>query len=278
MTAAAIAAGIDATDIKSKEMDNLVAMIASTTRSQVIAILGNVLLAIPVAILLAWVMFYVSGQPFVTPEKAQQLLLSIDPIHSGALFYAAIAGVCLFLSGLIAGYHDNLAVYNKIPQRLGALIWLQKLLGKARLSRVTNYVENNLGALAGNFYFGCLLGGMAAIGVLFGLPFDIRHVSFSSAYVGFAAAGLDFVLSWTTIAYAALGLALIGFMNLTVSFGLALYVAMKSRKVRFTQWRLLLRNLATRLNQHPGEFIWPPKTAPTKPSSIDAVARLKNKN
>jgi site-specific recombinase len=278
MTAAAIAAGIDATDIKSKEMDNLVAMIASTTRSQVIAILGNVLLAIPVAILLAWVMFYVSGQHFVTPEKAQQLLLSIDPIHSGALFYAAIAGVCLFLSGLIAGYHDNLAVYNKIPQRLGALIWLQKLLGKARLSRVTNYVENNLGALAGNFYFGCLLGGMAAIGVLFGLPFDIRHVSFSSAYVGFAAAGLDFVLSWTTIAYAALGLSLIGFMNLTVSFGLALYVAMKSRKVRFTQWRLLLRNLATRLNQHPGEFIWPPKTAPTKPSSIDAVARLKNKN
>jgi site-specific recombinase len=269
MTAAVIAASIDTADIKSKEMDKLVGIIANTTRSQLIAILGNVVLGIPVAIVLSWCIFYVSGEAFVTPDKAQLLLQSIDPIHSGALFYAGIAGVCLFLSGLIAGYHDNLAVYNKIPQRLRALSWLQKLIGSARLSRVATYVENNLGAMAGNFYFGCLLGGMSAIGVLFGLPFDIRHIAFSSAFVGFAAAGLDFVMSWQVIAYTALGLALIGFMNLTVSFGLALYVAIKSRKVRFTQWRLLLANLATRLNQHPGEFIWPPKTAPTKQAPPD---------
>ncbi|MDP1765618.1 MAG: preprotein translocase subunit TatB, partial [Methylotenera sp.] len=153
----------------------------------------------------------------------------------------------------------NLAVYNKIPQRLRALNWLQKLLGIARLDRVANYIENNLGALAGNFYFGCLLGGMTAIGVLFGLPFDIRHITFSSAFVGFSMVGLDFMLSWRAVLFAALGLVLIGIVNLAVSFGLALYVAMKSRKVRFKQWRLLLGNLATRLNQHPGEFILPPQ-------------------
>jgi site-specific recombinase len=34
---------------------------------------------------------------------------------------------------------------------------------------------------------------------------------------------------------------------------------MKSRKVRFNQWRALIKSLATRLNQHPGEFILPPK-------------------
>ena len=262
MTAAAIAASIDATDSKSTEMNNLVAMIANTVRSQMVAIFGNVLFAIPVAMLIAWSTFRFSGQHFVTPEKAHHLLADIDPIHSGALFYAAIAGVCLFLSGLIAGYHDNLAVYNKIPQRLRALTWLQKLLGIARLDRVANYVENNLGALAGNFYFGCLLGGMTAIGVLFGLPFDIRHIAFSSAFVGFAAVGLDFMLSWQAVAFAALGLVLIGLVNLTVSFSLALYIAMKSRKVRFKQWRLLLGNLASRLNQHPGEFIMPPKALP----------------
>lgn len=259
MTAAAIAASIDATDSKSKEMDNLVAMIANTMRSQLIAIFGNMLLAIPVAMLIAWAVFNVSGQHFVSPEKAHHLLADIDPIRSGALFYAAIAGVCLFLSGLIAGYHDNLAVYNKIPRRLRALTWLQKLLGVARLDRVASYIENNLGALAGNFYFGCLLGGMTAIGVLFGLPVDIRHIAFSSAFVGFSAVGLDFMLSWQTISFAALGLVLIGFVNLAVSFSLALYVAMKSRKVRFKQWRLLLSNLATRLNQHPAEFVMPPK-------------------
>ncbi len=201
----------------------------------------------------------ITGQHFVSPEKAQYLLADIDPIRSGAVFYAAIAGVCLFLSGLIAGYHDNLAIYNKIPQRLLALRSLQKLLGVARLTRVANYIENNLGALAGNFYFGCLLGGMSAIGVLFGLSFDIRHIAFSSAFVGFAAFGLDFALTWQAVAYVALGLALIAFMNLTVSFALALYVAMKSRKIRFKQWRAFIRQFASRLNQQPGEFIMPPK-------------------
>lgn len=259
MTAAAIAASIDATDSKSKEMDNLIAMIANTTRSQIIAIFGNVVLAIPVAMLISWSIFYFTGQHAVSPEKAHQLLANIDPIHTGSLFYAAIAGVCLFLAGLIAGYHDNLAVYNNIPQRLRALKWLQKLLGVSRLDRVAHYVENNMGALAGNFYFGCLLGGATLIGILFGLPFDIRHISLSSAAVGFAAIGLNFMLSWEAVAYVALSLILIGFVNLTVSFSLALYVAMKSRKVRFKQWRLLVRNLASRLNQHPGEFIMPPK-------------------
>ena len=74
MTAAAIAASIDATDSKSKEMDNLVAMIANTMRSQMIAILGNVVLVIPVAMLIAWGVFNLSGQHFVSPEKAHHLL------------------------------------------------------------------------------------------------------------------------------------------------------------------------------------------------------------
>lgn len=260
MTAAAIAATIDnASDTKSKEMDNLVAMIANTMRSQLVAIFGNVVIAIPMAMLLAWAVLHFTGQSFIDADKANNLLADIDPVRSGALFYAAVAGVCLFLSGLIAGYHDNLAVYNKIPQRLRAVKWMQKLFGMQRLERVANYVENNLGALAGNFYFGCLLGGMSGLGILLGLPIDIRHIAFSSAFVGFASFGLDFMLSWQAAAYAALGLALIGLTNLAVSFGLALYVAMKSRKVRFNQWRTLVRSLASRLNQHPAEFILPPK-------------------
>jgi len=267
MTAAAIAATIDnASDSKSKEMDNLIAMIANTMRSQFIAIFGNVVVVVPVAMLLAWAASRYTGQPFVNEDKAYQLLASIDPVHSGSLIYAAIAGVCLFLAGLIAGYHDNLAVYNKIPQRLRAVKWLQKLLGVARLDRAANYIENNLGALAGNFYFGCLLGGMSALGVLLGLPIDIRHITFSSAFVGFASISLDFMLSWQAAAYAALGLMLIGMINLAVSFGLALYVAMKSRKVQFNQWRTLVVSLAKRLNEHPAEFIMPPK----KSSELDA--------
>lgn len=259
MTAAAIAASIDASNGNGKDMQQLVGMIANTMRSQLVAILGNVVIAIPIAMAIGWAVFYCTGQYFISVEKAQHLLIDIHPFKSGSFFYAAIAGVCLFLSGLIAGYHDNLAVYNKIPERLKALRGLKKILGESRLNRIADYVENNLGALAGNFYFGCMLGGAGAVGVLFGLPFDIRHIAFSSAFVGYAVAGLDFAVGWQTMAWAAGGLALIGFANLAVSFSLALYVAMKSRKVRFNAWRLLVKNLFRQANQNPRVFILPPK-------------------
>lgn len=259
MTAAAIAASIDDSDGKHRSMDNLVTIIAQTIRSQTIAIIGNVLLAVPTAMLIAALFYLIGGEHFVSVEKAGKLLSEIDPLHSGSLFYAGIAGVCLFLSGLIAGYHDNMAIYNKVPQRLRALGWLQFLLGEARLERVVRYVENNLGALAGNFYFGCLLGGMAAVGVLLGLPVDIRHITFSSAFAGFSFVGLGFDVTLGAALYAALGVLLIGTINLLVSFSLALYVAMKSRKVGFVQWHRLGAALIKRLLGNPREFFMPPR-------------------
>jgi site-specific recombinase len=259
MTASAIAASISEQGGNSRDMESLTSIIAQTLRSQLAAILGNVLVVIPMAMLIAWGVMEATGVHFIPPEKAHHLMEDIDPIHSLAVFYAAIAGVCLFLSGLIAGHHDNLAMYNRIPQRLKQLRWLERLLGKARLSRVADYVENNLGALAGNFYFGCMLGGMTAIGVLFGLPVDIRHITFSSAYLGFSLIGLDFAMQPQELWLGVLGIALIGLVNLVVSFTLALSVAMKARKVTFTQRRALLQSLGRRFRQKPGEFLLPPK-------------------
>ncbi len=260
MTASAIAASISEQGGNSRDMESLTSIIAQTLRSQLAAILGNVLVVIPMAMLIAWGVMQATGVHFISPEKAHHLMEDIDPIHSLAVFYAAIAGVCLFLSGLIAGHHDNLAMYNRIPQRLKQLRWLERLLGKARLSRVADYVENNLGALAGNFYFGCMLGGMTAIGVLFGLPVDIRHITFSSAYLGFSLIGLDFTMQPQELWLGVLGIALIGLTNLVVSFTLALSVAMKARKVTFTQRRALLQSLGRRFRQRPGEFLLPPKS------------------
>src|SRR5690606_23816606 len=114
-----------------------------------------VVIVLPFAMLLGGLYYGMSGHHYVSPGKAMHMLTEVDPLHSGSVIYAAIAGVCLFLSGLIAGYHDNLAMYNRIPQRLRALRWLRRTLGKARLERLATYVETNLGALAGNFYFGC---------------------------------------------------------------------------------------------------------------------------
>ncbi|MDR1854771.1 MAG: site-specific recombinase, partial [Azoarcus sp.] len=238
MTANAIAASIEETRGKARDLHELADVVVRTLRSQFAAIVGNLGLSIPVAILLSFAFQYLTGGHFIATDKADALLADADPL-SGAPFFAAVAGVCLFLSGLIAAWYDNLTAYNRIPERLAQLRLPRRLLGDARMGRFTAYVENNLGALAGNFFFGFLLGGATALGVLFGLPLDIRHIAFSAAYVGYAAAAHDFLLPLATVATAAAGVLLIGLVNLVVSFTLALLVAMRSRGITFAQERTL---------------------------------------
>jgi len=257
MTANAIAASIGEARGKNGDLENLVELIARTARSQLAAILGNVGIAIPLAMVLALMIQATTGDHFVSPGQAGQLLDEVSPV-GGAIFFAAIAGVCLFLSGLIAGYYDNLSAYGRIPLRLLQLRWTRQIFGETRMQRVATYVEKNLGALAGNFFFGFLLGGVTALGVLFGLPLDIRHIAFSSAYVGYAAVGLDFALGWRLAALAASGVALIGLTNLAVSFSLTLYVAMRARRITFAQGRTLIRMTLRRFVARPQDFLLPP--------------------
>ncbi|HEY0562485.1 MAG TPA: site-specific recombinase [Methylophilus sp.] len=259
MTAATIAATIGEGDSKIKSLDKLVKIVSQTVSSQTSAVIGNVIVIIPFAILIDMLIQYCTGHHFVTPEKAQALLQSNDPLVTGTVLYGAVAGVCLFLAGLIAGYHDNLAAFNQIPERINALPRLKKWLGAQRLQTVSDYIRDNLGALAGNFYFGCLLGVTSGLGVMLGLPLDIRHVTFVSAFFGFSLPALEFQLSHYMIAVALLSIVLVATANLFTSFFLALYVAMKSRKVRFEHWRVFTKTLLSRLNQHPNEFFLPPK-------------------
>ena len=88
---------------------------------------------------------------------------------------------------------------------------------------------------------------------------DIRHIAFSSAYLGYALVALDFALPAREILIAALGLAAVGLANLTVSFFLALYVGLKARQVSFAQGRGLVRNILARLVRSPREFLLPPR-------------------
>ncbi|MFT3847432.1 MAG: site-specific recombinase [Propionivibrio sp.] len=259
MTANAIAATISQSGGKLRDIELLTGLVARTLRSQLIAILGNVGVAVPLTGLIGYLVFVVSGEHFVDAEKASHLLEEQSLIASGAVFYAAIAGVCLFLAGLINGYFDNYAAYNRVPERILQLAWPKRLFGEYRMKRVANYIGDNLGALSGNFIFGFLLGGTTIFGVLFGLPIDIRHVAFSSAFVGLAVVGLDFAPNLGLLLWAALGVAAIGFINLTVSFALALNIALRSRRVSDTPWRTIAGAVLRHLQQHPREFFLPPK-------------------
>ncbi|MCE3261869.1 MAG: hypothetical protein K0R43_948 [Pseudoduganella sp.] len=256
MTAARIAAAIDHGH---KKLDELADLVVKVLRSQFVAIVGNVALAMPTAFVIAVAWQAALGQPLAGKEKSLHLLHDIDPFHSLALPHAAIAGVCLFLSGLISGYYDNKAAYNDIAARLQQLRWPRRLLGEARQARVTAYIGQNLGALAGNFFFGIMLGTIGTLGFVLGLPIDIRHVTFSSANFAFALVGLDYQLSTEQWVVSLLGIGLIALTNLAVSFTLALMVALRSRRVSFGQGNALAGLVWQRFRQAPRNFFLPPK-------------------
>ncbi|WP_373974396.1 site-specific recombinase [Chitinibacter sp. SCUT-21] len=265
MTAARIAAALPAAGSKNADgYSNLIELIVKVVRTQFIAIMGNVLLAMPVALGIAWLWWDRLGEHVVGPEKAETLLRDLQPIAGMGIPHAAIAGVCLFLAGLISGYYDNKALYNRIPERIAALPMLRKIIGDYRAQKVGQYIEHNLGALAGNFYFGFMLGSIGTIGILLGLPVDIRHITFSAANLSYAFAGNGFEMPLMAIGWAFLGVALIGATNLITSFVLALWVALRSRKRRLRELQPIVGLLWKRFWQRPIDFFIAPKAQPEK--------------
>jgi len=256
MTASRIATGLQSKDGRNIDLDSMAELCAKVIRTQNMAVLGNLAVAIPTAYAIAMAWPLMTGHHLVSPEKAMHLLHDIDPIHAPTLIYAAIAGVCLFVAGLISGYYDNKALYTRWAQRISQLRGLRWLLGQQRLDRLGVYMENNLGGLMGNFFFGILLGVMPFIGFVLGIPLDIRHVTFSSANFATAIVGLDHNVSWELVVTSVAGFLLIGTVNLLVSFGLALWVALRSRQVRFKHGWQLLKALGRRFRQAPVGFFF----------------------
>lgn len=239
------------------DIERLVDLIAAVARSQLAAILGNVLVALPTAMLIATAWQLRTGAPPIDEAKALHLLAELDPL-GWALPHAAVAGVFLFLSGLLSGYFDNKASYARIGARVAHLSWLRALFGAPRAQRIGSYVEDHLGGLMGNFLFGCMLGSAGTIGLILGLPLDIRHIAFSAANFGYALAALqalDALPAWQALAWALLGVALIGLTNLAVSFALALWMALKARGIVFRQTRELLARLWWRIKLQPSSFL-----------------------
>jgi len=243
---------------RSADLERLVDVVAAVCRSQLAAIAGNVMVALPVAIAVGFGLAYLDGAPPISVDKGAHLLADLDPL-SWALPHAAIAGVFLFLSGLITGYFDNRAAYTDIGARIGRLGWLKAVFGRERANRIGSYIQDRLGGIMGNFLFGCMLGSTGVIGTILGLPLDIRHIAFSSANLGYALVGFQFDLPLKAIAWAALGVAAIGFTNLAVSFLLALRTAMRARGVQFEHGGPLFKALWRRLRQQPRSFFLPPR-------------------
>jgi len=153
-----------------------------------------------------------------------------------------------------------MAVYRKVGPRIKAHQKLKRWLGHERLNKFAAYIERNLGALAGNFLFGIMLGSMGTIGYILGLPLDIRHIAFASANFIQGLININGSPDIGLIIVSFLGVILIGLTNLFVSFTLTIIVALRARRVRFEQWKPLAKLVMTHFLTRPSDFFWPPKT------------------
>ncbi len=258
VTANSIAKAMDQPD-GSHALDQIAEMVVRVWRSQFISFVGNLVCAFPAAILLAELYIALTGGPPASPVKAQQLLVDSHPWLSGALFFAAVAGFFLFVSGLVSGAFDNRNLYRKLSSRVAHHPLLRKWFGSRRAERAGAFVDKHGGVIAGNIFLGFCLGTAGTLGVVFGLPFDIRHIAFSSANVGFALEGLGAAPATSFFVEVVFGVLLIGFINFVVSFGLMLQTAMASRHITFGEKRTVLKLLLKRLLQRPWDYFYPPK-------------------
>ncbi|MDZ7743435.1 MAG: hypothetical protein U5Q03_17280 [Bacteroidota bacterium] len=265
MTASTIAGSLEKKQDESyaEALKRLAFIIVRINRSQFISFLGNLLAALPSAILFSWIFLFVFGEKLVGENMGLQIFRDLDPIHSGSLIFAALAGVALFIAGLASGYYDNRVRYGEIPRRIAHSNNLRKLLGQERLDKFSTYLGMNLGNISGYLVLGILFGSINSIGYIFGIPLEFRHITFSAANVGMALFGFDFVLGFNALLPIIISLMGIGFLNFFVSFVLALIVAIKSRAITFRQSRKLLNILLGIIRKYPLDlFIAPGSERP----------------
>lgn len=258
MTAARIAQSLDAPENNEHAIQSLALMVGKVARSQFISFVGNLLVVFPLSFAIAALFDKVFQKPLVQATEAWTMLHDVHPFHNPTWYYASITGVFLFLSGIISGYYDNKVVYSRIPQRLRNHKLLKRILPKRSLIRITHYIATNAGALIGNVFLGFFLGTAAFLGFIFGLPFDIRHITISSGNYAIALFTLASDISWQYALTCLLGVLGIGFFNFAVSFSLALVVAIRSRKIKATHSRKLAGWVWKYFRKYPKDFFFAP--------------------
>jgi site-specific recombinase len=271
-TASSVASSLDANKLKGNpNLTGLAITISQVSRSQIASFAGNLLVVFPLTYLLAMVFDWATGAKIAEADAATSLLQSQHPFQSLALLYACFTGFFLFLSGLIAGWVENYVVYARLPERLSLHPFVQHSLGRRQKAWLVDVFENRLGSVAGSVSLGFFLGMSSFIGKTLAIPFDIRHITISAGNTAIGFYGLDHAVPLSYLLVIVSGVLLIGFLNFLVSFGLAFYVAVKSRGIRLKDYKEFLGILWRFFKMHPADFIRPPKHLRT-PEELEVKA------
>lgn len=263
MTAPALAEKMR--DVDTPEgMESFVDEVTHIIRSQVASVAGNVLLVVPVTLLIDTAFFFLFGHHIMSHETAHHSFEAVD-IAGPAVLYAAFTGVLLWLSSIAAGWGDNWYALYSLRKTLARSPTLKVVFGKVNARRIALFFEKNISGLVGNIVLGVMLGMVPEILKFVGIPLDVRHVTLSSGTLGAAipVMGSEYLHNWE-FWRAIIGIFFIGTFNVSVSFGLALLVAIRARAINTTQRRALRNAVLKRLVHHPLTFLLPVGAAVSK--------------
>jgi site-specific recombinase len=246
-----------------QRMDQLVTQVARTCRSQLAAAMGNVTVVAIAAVTLNLIWRARTGEPFLHEEKAASIIASTHPWQSGTIWYAFLTGIILWLSSLAGGWVENFCVYHRVPQAI-AEHRAGRVLGRRFLRWLSEFFARNVSGYGGSLALGMMLGMTTPLGKFFGLPLDVRHVTLSTGTLALALArdGLH-GLQRPAALWAMAGIGVIFALNLSVSFLLALTVAMRAREIPRRDRLALFAGIFRRFLRSPREFLLPPsKSSP----------------
>jgi site-specific recombinase len=247
--------------------DELFTYVSRIFRSQLAAALGNIVAvcAGSIVLILFWDRFI--SHSFLSDETSWYAITSLNPMHSGTIFYAVLTGIILWLSSIAGGWIENWAVYHRLPEAI-AEHRLGEKLEPETLARISNSFSRNIAGWGGSVVLGFMLGMTPVLGRFFGLPLDVRHVTLSTGMLALGAASLGAAaIGKGALLMASLGIAATFVLNLTTSFYLALRLALRAQDVSGRDHRHLLRTLWLHFLHSPRDFFLPPRedAAPTTP-------------
>jgi len=231
-------------------------LFARLFRSQFIAFVGNVAMAFPVSLLGIW-LIDITFHYNIAEVKWNKLIGDLSPIHSMAIFHAAIAGFFLFLSGIISGSISNRDKHFEVKYRIEEHPWLKMTFGKERTKKFANWYDKKWSGVISNFWFGVFLGSTASVGLFLGLNLDIRHITFASGNLALGLYGANYVVSNSMLFWGIFGIGIIGLVNFLVSFGLSLGLAFRSRNIPLIELRPIFSSIKRRFLSKPMSFFFP---------------------
>ncbi|MFT4241329.1 MAG: site-specific recombinase [Acidovorax sp.] len=261
MTAPAMAAKLKDLGSGNDGVQAFVDEITHLVRTQVAAVLGNVLVVIPAVLALAALIALATGHPAISEREARHVLASLH-LLGPSLFFAAFTGVLLFASSIVAGWVENWFVLHRLDSALHYNPRITGLLGAPRAARWARFLREHISGFAANISLGFMLGLVPAFAGFFGLGLDVRHVTLSTGQVAAASAtlGLD-VLHQSAFWWAVASLPLVGALNVSVSFYLAFRLALRAQNVSGVDRSRIYAAIRSRARRAPLSFFVPGRNA-----------------